>query len=109
VRWSYALGATYTHNLQGDFLFGLRADYGHRSRAASTDSNTAFLPEIEDLSASASLTLPGQHWSFSLYGRNLLDKASYGVHGVQPAFLGGGTLSTLNKGRVIGVEASFTY
>ena len=109
VRWSYALGATYTHNFPGDFLLRLRADYGYRSRAASTDSNVAFLPEIEDLSASASLTLPGQHWSFSLYGRNLLDNVAYGVHAALPAFLGGGTLRTLNEGRVIGVEASFTY
>ena len=109
VRWSYALGTTYTHNLPGDFLLRLRADYAYRSRAASTDSNVAFLPEIEDLSGSASLTLPGQHWSFSLYGRNLLDNVSYGVHVALPAFLGGGTLRTLNEGRVIGVEASFTY
>jgi iron complex outermembrane receptor protein len=109
VRWSYALGATYTHNFSGDFLLLLRADYGYRSRAASTDNNVAFLPEIEDLSASASLTLPGQHWSFSLYGRNLLDKVSYGPHAALPAFLGGGTLRGLNEGRVIGVEASFTY
>jgi iron complex outermembrane receptor protein len=56
-----------------------------------------------------SLTLPGQHWSFSLYGRNLLDNISYGVHAALPAFLGGGTIRTLNEGRVIGVEARFTY
>ena len=109
VRWSYALGATYTHYFPGDFLLLLRTDYGYRSRAASTDSNAAFLPEIEDLSASASLTLPGQRWSFSLYGRNLLDRASYGVHAVLPAFLGGRTLRSLNEGRVIGVQATFTY
>jgi iron complex outermembrane receptor protein len=109
VRWSYDLGATYTHNLPGDFLVRLRADYGYRSRAASTDSNSAFLPEIENLSASASLTLPSQRWSFSLYGRNLLDNVNYGVHAALPAFLGGGTIRTLNEGRVIGVEASFTY
>jgi iron complex outermembrane receptor protein len=109
VRWSYELGATYTHNLPGDFLVRLRADYGYRSRAASTDSNVAFLPEIEDLSASASLTLPGQHWSFSLYGRNLFDKVTYGANAAAPASLGGGMIRTLNEGRVIGVEASFTY
>jgi iron complex outermembrane recepter protein len=109
VRWSYELGATYTHNFPRDFLLRLRVDYGYRSRAASTDSNVAFLPEIEDLSASASLTLPGQHWSFSLYGRNLLDKITYGANGAVPPSLGGGMVRTLSEGRVIGVEASFTY
>jgi len=109
VRWSYALGATYTHRFWGAFLFRLRADYGYRSRAASTDSNAAFLPQIEDLSASASLTLPDQHWSFSVYGRNLLDNVSYGVQAALPAFLGGGTIRTLSEGRVIGLEARFTY
>ena len=109
VRWSYALGATYTHNFPQDFLLLLRVDYGYRSRAASTDSNVAFLPEIEDLSASVSLTLPGQHWSFSVYGRNLLDNIAYGTNGAVPASLGGGTVHTLNEGRVIGIEASFTY
>ena len=109
VRWSYAVGATYAHNFGGDFLFTLRADYGYRSRAASTDSNAAFLPQIEELSASASLMLPGQHWSFSVYGRNLFDKLSYGVSTPLPAFLGGGTIRTLNEGRVLGLEASFAY
>jgi len=109
VRWSYEVGATYTNRLGGDFLLLLRADYGYRSRAASTDNNVAFLPPIEDLSAGVSLTLPGQHWSFSLYGRNLLDKIEYSANGAVPASLGGGTVRTLNEGRVIGVAANFTY
>jgi iron complex outermembrane receptor protein len=61
------------------------------------------------LSASVSLTLPGQHWSFSLYGRNLLNKVTIGVHVPSPASLGGGSYRSLNEGRVIGVEASFVY
>jgi iron complex outermembrane receptor protein len=109
VRWSYALGASYTHVFPGDVILGLRADYGYRSRAASNDNNAAFLPEVEDLSASASLTLPGGHWTFSLYGRNLLNHVTYGVHLPLAAFLGGGTVRTVNEGRAIGVGASFSY
>ncbi len=108
-RWSYALGAAYAHELAGDFTLRLRADYGYRSPAAATDNNAAFLPPIEDLSAQISLTLPGQHWSFSLYGRNLLNRLSVGVNTPQPAALGGGTYRSLNEGRVIGIEASFVY
>ena len=109
VPWSYAFGATYTHNIAADMRLQVRADYGFRSRAASTDSNVTFLPEVKELSASVGLTLPGNHWTISLYGRNLLNVVSYGVNAALPAFLGGGTLRTLNEGRVIGVEASFTY
>jgi iron complex outermembrane receptor protein len=109
VRWSYEIGATYSHALAGGFLLQLIADYGYRSRAASADNNATFLPQIKELSASTSLKLPDQHWSFSLYGRNLLNNVSYGVNGALPAFLGGGAIRTLNEGRVIGFEASFTY
>ena len=107
--WSYALGLTYTRDLPGDFTLRLRTDYGYRSSAASTDDNRAFLLPIEDLSASVSLTLPGQHWSLSLYGRNLLDNVTIGVHTPSPASLGGGSYRSLNEGRVIGLEASFDY
>jgi iron complex outermembrane receptor protein len=108
-KWSYAVGASYTRPLPGDFVFGLRVDYGYRSRAPYTDSNTAFLSPIEDLSASATVTLPGGHWSVSLYGRNLLDKVTEGINQPLPVALGGGSLRTLNEGRVIGLELSFTY
>jgi len=75
----------------------------------ATDSNATFLQPIEDLSASISLTLPGQHWSLSPYGRNLLNKVTIGVNTPSPATLGGGSYRSLNEGRVIGVEASFVY
>jgi iron complex outermembrane receptor protein len=108
-KWSYAVGATYTKNLPGDFLLRLRADYGYRSPSAYTDANTAYLARIEDLSASATVTLPQGHWSFSLYGRNLLDKVTDGVNSPLPLSLGGGSFRTLNEGRVIGLQASFAY
>ena len=108
-KWSYAVGATYTHNLPGDFLLQLRADYGYRSPAAYTDSNTAYLAPIEDLSASATVTLPQGHWTFSLYGRNLLDNVYRRRELAVAANLGGGSFRTLNEGRVVGLEASFTY
>ena len=107
--WSYALGLTYTHNFPGDFTLRFRTDYGYRSAAAATDNNATFLLPIEDLSSGVSLTLPAQHWSFSLYGRNLLNKVAIGVHTPSPASLGGGSYRSLNEGRVIGVEASFIY
>jgi len=107
--WSYALGAKYRRLLPGDFTLLFRTDYGYRSRAASSDSNVTFLLPIEDWSASLALTLPGQHWTFSIYGRNLLDKISLGINVPAAATFGGGSIRTLNEGRVIGIEASFIY
>jgi outer membrane receptor protein involved in Fe transport len=95
--------------LPGGYTFKFRGDYGYRSRAASADDNSQYLLPIEDLSANASVTLPDQHWTFSVYARNLLNKLFVGVNALLPASLGGGSLQTLNEGRVIGVEASFTY
>jgi iron complex outermembrane receptor protein len=108
-KWSYAIGASYTATLPGNFGLLLRADYGYRSRAPYTDDNTAYLAPLEDLSASATISLPQGHWSFSVYGRNLLDKVTDGVNSPLPLTLGGGSFRTLNEGRVIGIEASFTY
>ena len=112
-KWSYAVGAAYKRNLPGDFVLRLRADYGYRSRSASTDDNTRYFVPIEDLSANLAVTLPGDHWTISVYGRNLLDKVTEGVNAPLPdkvgPFLVGGSFRTLNEGRVVGVQASFSY
>jgi len=107
-KWSYSAGAAYHHVFAG-FLVQMRADYGYRSRAAFTDNNSAFLAPVKDLSASASIGLPDQHWALSLYGHNLLNWVTEGENVPLPASLGGGSDRTLNKGRVLGVQASFTY
>jgi iron complex outermembrane receptor protein len=107
-KWSYSVGAAYTRPI-GGYTLQLRTDYGYRSPAASTDDNAAFLAPIENLSASVAVTLPGEHWTISLYGRNLLDKVTDGIVTPLPGNLGGGAFRTLNEGRVIGAEAAFRY
>jgi iron complex outermembrane receptor protein len=106
--WSYALGVAHTRNLPGDLTLRAHTDYGYRSSAAATDANTTFLLPVKDLSAGVSLTLPRQGWSFSLYGRNLLNRVTIGVHTPSPASLGGGSYRSLNEGRVLGLEATFS-
>ena len=57
--------------------------------------------------------LPGGHWGFSLYGRNLLNEVKHGGDTQLPSLLGlvpvGGTFSPLAKGRVAGFEVTFNY
>ena len=107
-KWSYSFGAAYTHNF-GGYAFALRADYGYRSPAAYSDSNSTFLAAIENLTASTSLAFADGRWTVSVYGRNLLDKVTDGVVAPLPASLGGGAFRTLNEGRVIGGEIRFEY
>jgi len=108
-KWSYNFGAAYTRGIGDEYTIGLRAEYGHRTRAAATDGNTAFLAPIRNLSASASLTLPGRHWTLSVYGRNLLNVVTEGLVTPLPRSLGGGAFRPLNEGRVVGVQAAFVY
>jgi iron complex outermembrane receptor protein len=107
-KWSYSIGGAYGMTVSQAYL-QLRADYGYRSRAAYTDANTTFLATIEDLSASANLTLPDGRWRFSVYGRNLLDKVTEGGVTPLPASVGGGAFRPIAEGRVLGIEASFVY
>jgi len=109
TKWSYNFGATYARGLGNDYVMRLHADYGYRSRAALADNNAVFLVPVKNLTASAALTLPDGHWTFSLYGYNLLDTVTEGVIAPLPPSFGGGTFRTLNEGRVIGFEAAFSY
>ena len=67
----------------------------------------------EILDAGLDYTLANGHWTFSLYGRNLLDDVNHGGDTQLPAVLGpvptGGTFSPLVKGRIAGFEVSFRY
>ena len=108
AKWSYSVGVSY-NRVFNDYSFQLRTDYGYRSSAAYTDSNSTFVAPIKNWTASASVTLPDQHWMFSVYGRNLLNTVTDGLVTPLPLTLGGGAFRTLNEGRVYGVEASFHY
>ena len=108
-KWSYSIGASYHHILSDGYLLQMRADYGYRSRAAYTDNNATFLLPVEYLSAGASATLLDGHWTFSVYGHNLLNWVLDGENVPLPATLGGGSFRTLNKGTVVGGQLSFTY
>jgi iron complex outermembrane receptor protein len=107
-KWSYSVGAAYMREI-GGYTVELRTDYGYRSRAAYTDSNSTFLAPIRNLTASASVAFDEGHWTVSVYGRNLLDTVTDGVVAPLPATLGGGAFRTLNEGRVIGGELRFNY
>jgi len=83
-----------------------RASYSHRDQAFGTDNNTVVLPGSDRIDASLSLALPGDNVRFTLYGKNLTNEVTLGgIAPLPPAV--GGSLATLKKGRVFGIEIGF--
>lgn len=130
-RWSY--GASLAHRLKlgpkrGGAALESRVAFQHTDAQAYTDNDYGWLNAFDDLQADIGLDLPtgGQGgWRLSLYGRNLLDRTQFGgdtqlPFGQGPYSAPGniarpfgppavGSLSPLNKGRVLGVALSARY
>ncbi len=121
-KTTWGLGLLYDLKLGETSSLITRVSFQHRDRSAYTDSNFGWLNASDQLEAgldwkaNSSLTL-------SLYGKNLLDEVQFGGDTQVP--FGGvlsdgnnrpfdprpaaGTFAPLNKGRVIGVEASVAF
>ncbi len=110
LTWSIGL----TNDLSlGDWgLLSSRISYAYRDESYYTDSNLGWLLDQEILEAGLDWHA-GEHWMFSLYGKNLLDSVNHGGDTQLPNLLGpvptGGTFSPLVKGKVVGFEVSYNY
>jgi iron complex outermembrane receptor protein len=91
-------------------LLSGRISYAYRDEAFYTDNNLGFFLDqnIVDLGLDWRYT---ENWTFSLYGRNLLNEVNHGGDTQLPAALGGvplgGTFSPLARGRILGLEVSY--
>jgi iron complex outermembrane receptor protein len=104
-KWSYGVSLAYDQ----DTSFGsvaARASFNHRDPAFGNDANTSFLSPVNNLDASLALT--SGRTTFSLYGKNLLNRVTYGLNALQ-AFYPGAAQIPLNKGRVLGMQVQFVY
>ncbi|AWW73443.1 TonB-dependent receptor [Erythrobacter sp. KY5] len=100
-----------------------RVNYQYRDEFAYTDDNLGWIQDISNLEANVTWVTPIEGFSLSLYGRNLFDEVQAGgdtqlpfggplsTGNPQPfgAFPAGGTLSPLQRGRNIGIEALFEF
>jgi iron complex outermembrane receptor protein len=120
VTWGFG----FIHELLlGDNEILTRVNYQYRDEFAFTDDNLGFIQDISNLEANITWVTPIEGFSLSVYGRNLFDEVqaggdtqlpfggplSTGVRqpfGVPPT---GGTLSPLQRGRNIGIEALFEF
>lgn len=111
AKLTYSVGLT--HDLElGDWGYMTsRINYGYRDDSAFTDNNLGFIAEQKIADAGLDFYSSDGRWTFSLYGKNLLDEVKHGGDTQLPAKLGpvslGGTFSPLSKGRVIGTEISY--
>lgn len=97
----------------GDWgVLSSRISYAYRDDAFYTDNNLGYLLDQEILEAGLDLHT-GDHWVFSLYGKNLLDSVNHGGDTQLPNLLGpvpvGGTFAPLMRGKVVGLEVSYNY
>ena len=106
---TYTIGLT--NDLQFDWgMLSSRISYSYRDDAFYTDNNLGYFLDQEILDAGIDFRT-GDHWTFSLYGKNLLDSVNHGGDTqFGPTLLGvpiGGTFSPLVRGRVVGFEISY--
>lgn len=110
---TYSLGFTHDVDIGTWGYLSSRINYAHRGESAYTDSNLGFILEQDILDAGFDFYSNSGRWVFSLYGRNLLDAVKHGGDTQLPDLIGpvntGGTFSPFAKGRVYGVEATFTF
>ncbi len=107
----------------GNSEFLTRVNYQYRDEFAFTDDNLGFIQDISNLEANITWVTPVDGLSFSVYGRNLFDQVQAGGD-TQLPFGGpqstgqrvpfannptGGTLSPLQRGRNVGIEAMFEF
>lgn len=108
---------TYSAGLYHDIQLGewgqmrSRLNYAYRDESAYTDNNLGFIGAQRIVDAGLDFYSNDGHWTFSLYGKNLLDEVKHGGDTQLPATLGGfplgGTFSPLSKGHVIGIEVTY--
>jgi iron complex outermembrane receptor protein len=110
ITWS--IGLTQDFDIGEWGVMTARANYAHRDRAAYTDNNLGYIGEQDILDAGLDFYSNDGHWVFSLYGKNLTDEVKHGGDTQLPGNLGpfplGGTFSPLAKGRVIGLEVTYS-
>ena len=83
-KWQYGAGLNYTGSLGGDWRLDARIDFNTRSRMYATPLNLAH-NGARTLS-NANISLSGDDWEVTLWGRNIFDKKYVANSFVLPSF-----------------------
>jgi iron complex outermembrane receptor protein len=104
--WSYGGSIAYETRIADKTSIEGRVGANHRDAAFYNDQNTGLLAGATMVDAN--IALKHGPYTLSVYGTNLLNKATFGTEAPLP-FFAGSTFSPLNKGRVYGVEVGFRF
>ena len=110
---TYAIGATWDIEIGSAGFLSARASYNYRDESSWNEANTAIFAEQKILNAGLDFHSMDGHWTIGIYGRNLTDEVKHGGLTILPATLGplplGGSFAPLMKGRVVGLEATYSF
>ena len=120
---TYGFGLLKDVDLGSNGALVLRANYQHRDKIAYTDSNFGWIPAADMVDVDLTWETPITGLSASVYGKNLLDDVQFGNDtqlpfpgpqstGVNLPYQdqpGGGTFAPLKKGRLVGLELTYSY
>jgi iron complex outermembrane receptor protein len=113
AKWTYSVGLTHDLDIGNSGHLNSRINYGYRDDSAFTDSNLGYILDQRILDAGFDFHTSDGRWVVGLYGKNLLDEVKHGGDTQLPTMLGplplGGTFSPLAKGRIYGLEFTYTY
>jgi iron complex outermembrane receptor protein len=110
AEWTWSAGLNHDWEIADRGYLTLRANYAYRDHAAFSDNNLGFLLSRQMLDAGVDYHSANGRWTYSIYGRNLLNDVSHGSDFQLPPTLGpvplGGTFAPLAKGRIVGLQLS---
>lgn len=111
AEWTYSFGLNLDTDLGDNGYLASRISYAYRDGSPFTDNNLGVLNPLKILDAGIDYHTAGGQWTFSIYGRNLLNDVGQASDTQLPPMLGpvplGGTFSPLMTGRKVGVEITF--
>ncbi|MEO0436253.1 MAG: TonB-dependent receptor [Pseudomonadota bacterium] len=109
---TYSIGLNYDFSVGSWGFASARINYAYRDEVAYTDNNLGIIPEQDILDAGLDFYSNNGSWTWSIYGRNLLDTVKWGGDTQLPASLGvplGGTFSPLARGQTYGAEVTYNF
>ena len=105
--WTWGLGLIHSSLLSNGLTLDSAINYSHRHQSAYTDNNLGYLNAVN--AVDASMTLGWDNITASFFGKNLLDEVNHGTDTNLPAVLGYGSVGTLMRGRIIGLEVIINF
>ena len=105
--WTWGLGLIHSSLLSNGVTLDSAINYSHRHQSAYTDNNLGYLNAVN--AVDASMTLGWDNITASFFGKNLLDEVNHGTDTNLPAVLGYGSVGTLMRGRIIGLEVIINF